>query len=239
MLKIQPRPVAKVTVVDGVIDELKHLLSSSQMGAGTRLPSERQLAQDMQVSRPMLREALRTLSLMGLLNTRHGSGSVVADSGADLFKVPMELMLALEKPAVSDLHETRELLEVFLVGRAAANRSAQHVRDMKACLVQMAERLDDEASFTAADLRFHAIIADAADNVILKHIMNTLRDSVGEMVERSWSAEPDPKVSYADHKRVFEAIVARDAKAARRAMARHMLNNFDELAAAKLVPSRR
>jgi len=104
----------KASVVTGVLGRLKPILT-----AGTRLPSERELSRKLRVSRPSLREALRTLELMGVVDTRHGSGTQVAESGTDVLKTPLEFLFMLDRPSIEDLVETRSLLEVHLAGRAA------------------------------------------------------------------------------------------------------------------------
>src|SRR5881394_908631 len=104
----------KGSVVNGVLGRLKPILT-----AGSRLPSERELSRRLKVSRPSLREALRTLELMGVVDTRHGSGTQVADSGTNVLKAPLEFLFMLDQPSIADLNDTRALLEIHLAGRAA------------------------------------------------------------------------------------------------------------------------
>ena len=113
------RPVQRLTVVDDILLQLKSRLRQNRLGAGGRLPSERELARELRVSRPSLREALRTLAHMGVVDTRQGSGTQIAPSGSKVLRAPLEFLLALEQPSIAHLLETRELLEVYLAGRAA------------------------------------------------------------------------------------------------------------------------
>ena len=123
------RPVQKTTVVEDIIHQVKEMMRRSQYVAGSRLPSERVMADELGVSRPSLREALRTLTLMGVLDTRHGSGTQVAESGSRVLRAPLEFLFLFENPSVSDLHETRSLIEIFLAERAAKHRTDEDLRE--------------------------------------------------------------------------------------------------------------
>jgi len=127
----------KASVVTGVLGRLKPILH-----AGTRLPSERELSRKLRVSRPSLREALRTLELMGVVDTRHGSGTHVAESGTDVLKAPLEFLFMLDRPSIEDLVETRSLLEVYLAGRAAERRTEKDLAALESALKDMKSKLD-------------------------------------------------------------------------------------------------
>src|SRR5689334_18375261 len=152
----------KASVVSGVLGRLKPILTP-----GSPLPSERELSRKLRVSRPSLREALRTLELMGVVDTRHGSGTQVADSGSDVLKTPLEFLLMLDKPSIEDLVETRSLLEIHLAGRAAERRTDADLAAMEAALRDMKAHLAKPTEVTDPDVRFHAAVAAASHNRLL------------------------------------------------------------------------
>lgn len=230
------RAVRRTTVVDGVIEEIKRLLHSREMAAGARLPGERELARRLGVSRPSVREALRTLERMGVLDTRHGSGTQVAASGSNVLKTPLEFLLALDQPSIADLHETRELLEVHLAGQAARRRTDDDLAAMEAALRAMRIRLASPRDVTDPDLRFHQAVAAAAHNRLLERVMNCLHDSIGRMMDAAWPGNRDMKVSLRIHEDVHDAIRRRNPEAARRAMRRHMAAMTQELRQVRLIP---
>jgi len=222
----------KGTVVNGVLGRLKPILT-----AGTRLPSERELSKRLRVSRPSLREALRTLELMGVVDTRHGSGTHVADSGTDVLKKPLEFLFMLDRPSIADLHDTRSLLEIHLAGRAAERRTDADLAAIDLALKQMKKKLSRPSDVTDPDLRFHEAIAAASHNRLLERLMNCLRGAISEMMNVAWPGQPDMNASYELHVRVATAIRKKDVDGARRAMARHMEGMTDELRQVGLLPS--
>lgn len=221
----------KGTVVTGVLGRLKPILT-----AGTRLPSERELSKRLQVSRPSLREALRTLELMGVVDTRHGSGTHVADSGTDVLKKPLEFLFMLDQPSIADLHDTRGLLEIHLAGRAAERRTDADLEALDAALREMKRRLSRPSDVTDPDLRFHEAIAAASHNRLLERLMNCLRDAISDMMNVAWPGQPDMQLSYDLHVRVATAIRKKDVDGARRAMERHMDGMTKELRKVGLLP---
>lgn len=214
----------KGTVVTGVLGRLKPILT-----AGSRLPSERELSRRLRVSRPSLREALRTLELMGVVDTRHGSGTHVADSGTDVLRKPLEFLFLLDRPSIADLLETRSLLEVHLAARAAERRNDADLKAIDDALRQMKSRLSRPSDVTDPDLRFHEAIAAASHNRLLERLMNCLRGAISELMEAAWPGQPDMQASYELHVRIAAAIRKRDVDGARRAMERHMDGMSKEL----------
>ena len=221
----------KGSVVTGVLGRLKPILT-----AGTRLPSERELSKRLRVSRPSLREALRTLELMGVVDTRHGSGTHVADSGTDVLKKPLEFLLHLDRPSIAELHETRTLLEIHLAGRAAERRTDEDLKALDAALKEMKKRLPKPSDVTGPDLRFHQAIAAASHNRLLERLMNCLREAIEAMMNVAWPGQPDMNASYDLHVRVATAIRKRDIEGAREAMAKHMEGMTRELRQVGLLP---
>jgi len=207
----------KASVVSGVLGRLKPILH-----AGTRLPSERELSRKLRVSRPSLREALRTLELMGVVDTRHGSGTQVADSGREVLKTPLEFLFMLDRPTIEDLVETRALLETHLAGRAAERRTDEDLAALQKSLDDMVPVLSKPAELTEPDVRFHQAIAAASHNRLLERIMNCLRDAIADAMNAAWPGVPDMDTSFAMHVKIFNAIKRRSASAARQATSRMM-----------------
>jgi len=235
MVKTSLRPVRKTRVVDGILDQIKGLIRDRAPG-DSRLPSERELAVRLGVSRPSIREALCTLELMGVVDTRHGSGTQVADSGAGVLKAPLEFLMALDQPSIADLHETRELLEIYLAGRAALRRTDADLHAMEDALGGMKKHLARPRNVTEHDLRFHQAVATASHNRVLERVMHGLHENLHSMMDAAWPGTPDMKTSFQVHEQVFEAVRRRRPEAARRAMGRHMQILTHELRQVRLIP---
>lgn len=227
------RPVRKTTVVDGILERLRTLL---QENPGVLLPGERELAKRLGVSRPSVREALRTLERMGALDIRHGAGTRAAASGAEVLRTPLAFLLALDRPSIEDLHETRTLLEVHLAGRAAERRTAEDLEALSSALEAMRTRLSDPEAVTDPDLRFHCAIATASHNRLLERLMNGLQENIRELIDAAWPGNRSMKSSWERHRAIYDAVRRGDAAAARREMTRHMDRMTGELRSVGLIP---
>ena len=226
------RQVRKATVVERIIEQLKSLIGTSHYPPNSKFPSERAMALELGVSVPSLREALRTLAVMGVVDTRHGSGTRVADSSANVFKVPFEFLMRLDKPSLEELFETRELLEIHLAGRAAQGRTAADLEALEAAFRDM-RALDEADAVVEPDVRFHEAIAQAAHNRVLQRMMGCLRDEIRLLMETAAAGVPDVKVIVDYHAEILDAIRRRKPDQARLAMKKHMDETAGELRRAR------
>ncbi len=233
------KPVHRARVVEGIIGQLKGLIGSRRFPPNSRLPSERDMARQLGVSVPSLREALKTLAVMGVVDTRHGSGTRVADSGANLFKVPFEFLMRLDPVGIGELVETRELIEVFLAGRAAENRTEEDLAAMDEALREMRSAGGDPAAVVEPDARLHEAIAAAAHNGVLRRLMGCLSDEIRAQMKASSPGVRDRSAMLQYHAEIVEAIRRRRPDEARRAMKRHMDETAKELRRAAGAGKRR
>jgi GntR family transcriptional repressor for pyruvate dehydrogenase complex len=229
------KPIHKTTVVDGILSQLKSLIREEHYGAGSRLPSERDLARSLGVSRPSVREALRTLELMGVVKTRQGSGTQVAGSGSDILSEPLEFLFALDHPSIEDLHETRTLLEVHLAARAAQQRDDADLAALDSALRDMRSQASRAEPITDPDVRFHQAVATASKNRVLERIMNCLQLKIRALIDAAWPGNTDLQFSHESHEKILDALRRRDPRAARDAMQEHMDVTRDELRRAGLI----
>jgi len=226
-----PKLPRKPSVVDGVLRRIHELIRR-----GAELPAERVLAKRLGVSRPSVREALRTLERMGVVDVRHGSGSRVAANGEDVLRSPLEYLIALDRPSIGELHETRELLEVHLAGRAAERRSPDDLAAIEAALAEMRSNLKNPKAVTDPDLRFHRAIAAAAHNRLLERVMNCLQGSIRGMIDAAWPGNRSLRGTWKRHADIYDAVKRRSPADARRAMQRHMDDMTRELRTVRLIP---
>jgi GntR family transcriptional regulator, transcriptional repressor for pyruvate dehydrogenase complex len=198
---------------------LDYLLSGA-VPPGGRIPSERQLAESLGVNRPAVREAIRALGFLGLLDVRQGSGTYFHGPDQELLFRLFEWTLLFGDGKVRDLLETRADLEIIACGRAAERRSEDDVAALKALLERM--RVSGLEGFPDADLAFHAKIAAVAGNVVLQDMLASIRAVIRGWVERNIQAAGTTRIAYRDHVPIYRAIAAGDPEAARTAMATHM-----------------
>lgn len=213
--------IARVAISDEVIARFKDLITRRVFVPGGKLPPERDLAAALAVSRPTLRQALRALQIMGVIRSRQGSGSYLADSAADILREPLEFALALKGIFKADLFETRRTLEVKLAGLAAERRSEEDLAAMRQALARMRESFGNPELWCRHEIGFHDNIVRAARNAVMSTIMEMLSFMLMESrVETVRSLTNYPN-SYEAHEKVFIEIENGDPEGAARAMTEH------------------
>ncbi|MBL8550568.1 MAG: FadR family transcriptional regulator [Hyphomonadaceae bacterium] len=217
-------PIERQQVAHQVALRLLDLVKSGELRVGEQLPPERVLAGQLEVSRSSLREALRALSLLGVVNIRHGGGVFVSSLSPEALLAPLDFFISLNTENMEALFEARMLIESALAGMAARAITPQQLGRLEGCLRASERAMGDAAQFIRIDVDFHHTIFEAADNVILVKIARGLH-SLGRASREITGRLPGvPKRSYADHRKIFAALQARDESAARAAMEKHLVN---------------
>ncbi|HEY7966199.1 MAG TPA: FadR/GntR family transcriptional regulator [Solirubrobacteraceae bacterium] len=186
---------------------------------GDRLPSERALAGALKVSRVSLRQATVSLEVQGLLEVRHGGGIYVRSLDVDPERLKTMLTRRRRLPEVL---EAREAIECMLARLAAQRRTEADLAAIDDALRAMGADIAENGIGDAADRSFHAAIALASKNKLLSDVMAALADPIQETRLESLSEPGRPLRSFADHRRIAEAIRRQDPRAAETAMRRHL-----------------
>jgi GntR family transcriptional repressor for pyruvate dehydrogenase complex len=208
---------------------LDHLLSGS-VKPGDRSPSERQLAGALGVSRSTVRDALKSLGLLGVIKVRPGGGSFFQDVPSKLLPQSIEWGLFLGERHTLDLLEARALVEVVVVRLAAARRSEEDLTRLAKYVEQMKSARKDPKRYVNADFAFHKAIADASRNSALQEILSGMRNLLRCVcIRRVIEAGGDADLLYRRHKKIFEAVKSGDPEAAGRAMEEHMQSAGESL----------
>lgn len=192
---------------------------------GERIPTERQLAERLGVSRNSVREAVKSLTAMGLLSSRVGSGTyVTALDATSLLAGTRVAMGVLSHRGLSDVLETRRLLEAEAARLAALRRTPEHLDALREALAQM-QSAARPAEGLEADIAFHDVVAAASGNAVLAGLVRAL--NVTTRVERGIRADADPEAGTAmhvEHRLILEAVERGDGAAAAAAAAAHTHN---------------
>jgi GntR family transcriptional repressor for pyruvate dehydrogenase complex len=197
-------------------------LLSGDIELGERLPSERQLAQSMGVGRSAVREALKALGFLGLVEARQGGGTYFRNSGSDILPQVVEWGLLLHEPHMLDLVEARGHIEVVVAGLAAERRDEQALEELRELLGVMREAGDDTKRFVEADANFHMRLAKAAENNVLSSVVMSIQSLMRVWIRRVIEAAGETNSSYLEHVPIFDSVERRDAAQARAAMGRHL-----------------
>ena len=195
---------------------------AEKMKPGNMLPAERELAEKFGVSRSSIRDAIRRLELLGMVEPRQGSGTRVREISADAIINPLTTVLVQKRKLVVELLDIRKMLEPPLAARAASHASAGDVAEMEDILRRQDEKLRRGEPAIEEDSEFHYTIALASDNSVVLKILDVLMDLLRETRERLLQVEGRPQKSLAGHRRVLSAIKRHDPVAAELAMRRHI-----------------
>jgi len=191
---------------------------------GDKLPTERQLAAEMGVSRPSLREALRALEILGLLRMRQGSGVFVSAFGSEDMLIPLHLFISLEPGSIDALFEARIALESQVVALAATKITDEQLVQLRETVIAPPESEDEIVIFIEADLAFHRLITKVADNVFLARMIKSI-EYLGQASRQITGFVPGVmQQSAKDHRLILDALAARDSGKAHAAMTQHLLN---------------
>lgn len=193
-----------------------------ELKPGDKLPAERELAGMLGVSRSSIRDALRRLDLVGLVEPRQGSGTRVREISTETMVSPLANVIAHKRQMVHELLEFRKMLEPGMAARAAAHASPEDVARMEEILDRQEQKVRGGGLAIEEDTEFHYCIATAARNSVVLKVVDVVMDLLRETRSRSLQTEGRPQKSLAGHRRILNAIRRSDAEAAENAMRQHI-----------------
>ncbi|MCB1951306.1 MAG: FCD domain-containing protein [Rhodocyclaceae bacterium] len=209
------------------------MIAEGVIKQGERLPSERQLAERLGVSRPSLREAIQKLGTKGLITSRHGGGTYVSDRLDAAFTDPLIALIKERGDAEFDTLQVRMELESMaaaLAAERATESDRKNIEEKYAAMAECHASTADAVSKLKADIAFHLAIVEASHNVVVAHlmraVMTVLEASIGEYLDAFYGKPPFVTDLTRQHRDIVDAIQARDAGAARAAARRHMEHSF-------------
>ena len=234
---------------DQVVAFVRDLIVRGRLRPGDRLPGERELATQIGVSRPSVRAGLHALAAMGVVRSRHGSGTYIPDGPPALGSEPLSFLAALHGFTREEMYEARRILEVEAAALAAERATSEHLATLAEEVAGMFANRDNHQLFLLHDINFHRGVADAAKNPIVGTLVGMVSALYYERrrATAARASDSDLRDAAEAHRRIYQAIRARDAAGARRAMSEHLLQatryqaqEFDKLERAeRLAPRRR
>jgi GntR family transcriptional regulator, transcriptional repressor for pyruvate dehydrogenase complex len=213
--------VRRNRVYEEVAKQIERLILK-KLQPGDKLPSERELADMLRVSRGSIRDAIRGLELMGLVEPRQGAGTIVREISANSVVNPFANALKRRKELVSELLDFRKMLEPPLAARAATHASTEEIAEMEEILRRQEEKQRQGDAAVAEDTEFHYSIALASDNSVVLKVIDILMDLLRDTRARSLQVLGRPQKSLSGHRRILAAIKRHDGEAAQAAMRRHL-----------------
>lgn len=215
-------PIKKQRIPEQIAERIRQMIVEGTLRPGEPLPAERDLAQRFGVSRGSVRDAVRMLELIGLLDTRHGEGTFVQELSVDNLVTPLATVLAANQRLQEELLDVRRMFEPAVARQAAARVTDEELAEMQHILDAQQAKVEAGQTAIAEDSAFHCAIARATHNQVVARIMETVNDLLIESRKITLRQEGRPLRSLEGHRAVVAALRRRDPEAAFRAMHAHV-----------------
>ncbi|MBU3092341.1 FadR family transcriptional regulator [Clostridium sp. CM028] len=218
-------PIKNTKVYEQVIDQIKNMIDKGTLKKGDKLPSERNLVEQLKVSRASIREALRTLEVIGLIECRQGEGSYIKANFQDKLFEPLSIMFMLEGSNPEEIWELRKIVEVEASGLAANRITSEQLKELKE-LTQRFMNCADENTNVEIDKEFHYKIAECSGNVLVFNILKTVSTLVDHFIKDARKlilVDPENKeILFSQHNEIYLSMEKHSSADARKAMREHL-----------------
>lgn len=236
-------PVKAKRVYMQIVDQIINLIRRGEFPDGAQLPPERELAEQLGVSRASLREALSALQILGLVETKPGQGTFIcAEKIPSLLQFDASWLYEDEESPFTIL-QARKTVEPHIAALAATQRSEAALKRLEEILDSVEADPSDRNIFTEGDRKFHKAIAEATGNPVLLSMMWIVYELMGQklwlalMMDSTLATPGRLQEALAEHRRIYEAIKAQDKEAAAARMREHLESVERLMIEAELVPS--
>ncbi|WP_126425321.1 FadR/GntR family transcriptional regulator [Brevibacillus marinus] len=225
------RTVKNKKIFEEILDQIQELLITKQLELGQKIPSEMELSESLGISRSSLREALKVLSVLGIVESKAGDGTVIKQADPDKLKNIISLIAVSYGLDTTELYEVRTILEMKAAGLAAVRRDEEDLKAMKRHLDNMDSEVNNETLTAEADFLFHQAIVASSKNKMLVLLMELISGLLGEMIHntRRRLGTDIIKRFQEQHRSLFHAIEAGNPKAAQTILFEHLTFAQEEL----------
>lgn len=219
------RAVEKKRAYEDIVQQVLTLIEDGKLKRGDQLPSERELTETFKVSRTTVREAIRTLESMKLLQCRQGTGTYVLASSEEALIQPLAAALFNKKDDIRDIFYIRKIIEPQVAHLAAENAMPQEIEEMETILRKQKESIERGENIIETDSAFHNLMAKATTNRVMERLIAALIDLLKQSREDYLMENENDeraKRSLEGHRQILSAIKKGDSTAAQKSMLRHI-----------------
>ena len=209
-------------ISDEIAHQIKSLISEGKLRPGDQLPPERELIKQFEVSRPSLREALKSLVAMGFLEVRRARRTYVKSVTTEKLQDPLSLLIKADTQKIFDLIEVRKGMEAWGAFSAALRATEEDIDQLRKIVEEMKTAFRSGKSWEKQDADFHLALAQATHNTIQIHIMSTIYDLLRESVARIFTDQKKTKKLIQQHGAIFNAIKNHSPEKAREKTLEHL-----------------
>lgn len=216
-------PVKGIKAYEQVVEQIKKMIKDGVLKRGDKLPTERDLAVQLQVSRPSVREAMRALEVIGLVESRQGAGNYLREDLEGTLLEPLSMMFMLQQSSPYEVIELREVLELQTVVLAAERITEAELGALKSLLDEM-KVCEDEEKSVQLDKKFHYTIAKASKNILILNVVQVISQLIDSLIESArrqiLSSESRTKLNV-QHEVIYHALSDRNKGKAYDAVKEH------------------
>src|ERR1700677_3193297 len=216
------KPLTRATLPQEIVKALTDLIMKRVWKPGDLIPSEKELAIRFQVGRSTIREAVKSLVVLGVLEARAGEGSFVREPTSELLSGGFRWGLLLSEGNLDDFVDVRDLIEVECARRAAANKTRELVSQLNAAIDEMGAEPMDHNAFMESDTRFHLAIAHAARNPIFETAGATIQSIVRICCPKTYYIPETKSRKLSEHRPLVDRVASGDIDAAGNSMRAHL-----------------
>lgn len=215
-------PVLKQSLSDGLAQRIRRSIQLGEYRKGDRLPAIMEMARRFGVGHPTVREALKKLETMGVVDIRHGSGVYVSRSEDVLLLASQDYVGTVDRKLLLDLVDARIPIEVRAVAGAATNATAENFGTMRALLDKAAEHFADDEALATTNMAFHHEITQASGNLVLSQLLDVLRNLFQKEQRLILNIYGSPQKDHDEHLGILDALEKRDERLAVDRMQEHL-----------------
>ncbi len=218
-------PIKNTKVYEQVIEQIKNMIVDGILKKGDKLPSERELVEHLQVSRTSIREALRALQIIGIVECRQGEGNYIKQSFENSLFEPLSIMFMLQKSNPEEIIELRKIIEVETAAIAAERITDEELENIKNLINELIVCKDEKDS-VKIDRKFHYEIAQASKNFLILNMLNAMSSLMDSFIEDARKKilidEKNIEILVKQHEDIYEALKKRSPMEAAEAMKNHL-----------------
>lgn len=214
-------PVKNTKVYEVIMEQIKDIVKKGELKSGDKLPSERELAEKLEVSRTSVREALKALTMLGLIESKHGEGNFIKSNFEDSLLEPLSIVFLLIENKNEDIIELRRIIEPEAAALAAKNIKEHELRELKEIMKELNDSLDAEVCVDL-DKKFHYKIAQASGNHLISTIMFSISSLIEKYIDSSKIYDMNKEVVKLQHEEIYMALENQDSKKASESVKKHL-----------------
>lgn len=218
-------PIKNTKIYEKVIDQIKEMVKTGEIKSGDKLPPERELAEQLAVSRTSIREALRSLEMLGLVECRQGEGNFIKDNLENSLLEPLSIVFMLQGSKTQEVLELRKIIEPETAALAAKRINKEQLQELREILNILNDTEDKEFS-AEMDKKFHYKIAEAAGNLLVSNMMFAVSSLIESSIEDARMnlllKEENRSILKQQHEYIYKTLEAQDANGASMAMREHL-----------------